>query len=77
MRPITFNRVDFPDPEGPITDMNLPSCIVTFKFSITGITVSPWEYDFEIFSPAQEKWLEVSSVSNFETFQSKKDTLFK
>ena len=26
--------------------------------------------DFEIYSPAQEKWLEVSSVSNFETFQS-------
>ncbi len=26
-------------------------------------------YDFEVFSPAQEKWLEVSSVSNFETFQ--------
>jgi seryl-tRNA synthetase len=27
-------------------------------------------YDFEIFSAAQERWLEVSSVSNFETFQS-------
>ncbi len=27
-------------------------------------------YDFETFSAAQEKWLEVSSVSNFETFQS-------
>ncbi len=27
-------------------------------------------YDFEAFSAAQEKWLEVSSVSNFETFQS-------
>src|ERR1019366_1502173 len=27
-------------------------------------------YDFETFSGAQEKWLEVSSVSNFETFQS-------
>jgi len=26
-------------------------------------------YDFEVFSAAQEKWLEVSSVSNFETFQ--------
>jgi seryl-tRNA synthetase len=26
-------------------------------------------YDFEVFSGAQEKWLEVSSVSNFETFQ--------
>lgn len=27
-------------------------------------------YDFEVWSAAQEKWLEVSSVSNFETFQS-------
>jgi seryl-tRNA synthetase len=26
-------------------------------------------YDFEVWSAAQEKWLEVSSVSNFETFQ--------
>ena len=26
-------------------------------------------YDFEVFSTAQEKWLEVSSVSNFESFQ--------
>ena len=27
-------------------------------------------YDMEVYSAAQEKWLEVSSVSNFETFQS-------
>jgi len=27
-------------------------------------------YDFEVFSAAQDKWLEISSVSNFETFQS-------
>jgi seryl-tRNA synthetase len=27
-------------------------------------------YDFEVFSAAQQKWLEVSSVTNFETFQS-------
>lgn len=27
-------------------------------------------YDFEVWSAAQKKWLEVSSVSNFETFQS-------
>ena len=27
-------------------------------------------YDLEVFSAAQEKWLEVSSVSNFESFQS-------
>ncbi|MGN6340883.1 MAG: serine--tRNA ligase [Ginsengibacter sp.] len=27
-------------------------------------------YDFEVYSAAQQKWLEVSSVSNFESFQS-------
>ena len=26
-------------------------------------------YDFEVFSAAQERWLEVSSVSNFESYQ--------
>ena len=26
-------------------------------------------FDFEVYSAAQEKWLEVSSVSNFETYQ--------
>ena len=26
-------------------------------------------YDFEVYSAAQELWLEVSSVSNFETYQ--------
>lgn len=31
---------------------------------------SAWTYDFEVFSAAQQRWLEVSSVSNFETFQS-------
>jgi seryl-tRNA synthetase len=34
---------------------------MTFASSLT--------YDFEVFSAAQERWLEVSSVSNFETFQ--------
>jgi seryl-tRNA synthetase len=26
-------------------------------------------YDFEVWSAAQQRWLEVSSVSNFETYQ--------
>jgi seryl-tRNA synthetase len=26
-------------------------------------------YDFEVYSAAQKRWLEVSSVSNFETYQ--------
>ncbi len=31
---------------------------------------SAMTYDFEVYSTAQQKWLEISSVSNFETFQS-------
>lgn len=31
---------------------------------------SAMTYDMEVFSAAQQKWLEVSSISNFETFQS-------
>lgn len=35
-------------------------------------------YDFEVYSTAQQRWLEVSSVSNFETFQSNRmKTRFK
>ncbi|MCB0398298.1 MAG: serine--tRNA ligase [Winogradskyella sp.] len=34
---------------------------VTFASALT--------YDFEVFSTAQDRWLEISSVSNFETFQ--------
>lgn len=30
---------------------------------------SAMTYDFEVYSTAQQRWLEVSSVSNFETFQ--------
>ena len=31
---------------------------------------SAMTYDMEVYSSAQQRWLEVSSVSNFETFQS-------
>ncbi len=31
---------------------------------------SAMTYDFEVYSTAQQRWLEISSVSNFETFQS-------
>lgn len=33
---------------------------------------SAYTYDLEVYSAAQEKWLEVSSVSNFESFQAKR-----
>ncbi len=32
-------------------------------------SASAMTYDFEVYSAAQERWLEVSSVSNFETYQ--------
>ena len=57
--------------EGIIKKLELPYRIVTLCGGDLGFT-SALTYDFEIFSPAQEKWLEVSSVSNFETFQSNK-----
>ena len=40
----------------------------TFRFS-SGVLPSALTYDFEVFSTAQDRWLEISSVSNFETFQ--------
>ena len=55
--------------EGIIKKLELPYRIVTLCGGDLGFT-SALTYDFEIFSPAQEKWLEVSSVSNFESFQS-------
>ena len=55
--------------EGIIKKLDLPYRIVTLCGGDLGFT-SALTYDFEIFSLAQEKWLEVSSVSNFETFQS-------
>ena len=42
--------------------LNLCAGDLGFRSSIT--------YDFEVFSKGQEKWLEISSVSNFKTYQS-------
>ena len=55
--------------KGIIENLELPFRIITLCGGDLGFT-SALTYDFEIYSPAQEKWLEVSSVSNFETFQS-------
>ena len=49
--------------------LDLPYRILNLCGGDLGFT-SAITYDFEIFSSAQNKWLEVSSVSNFETFQS-------
>lgn len=48
--------------------LGLPYRILKLCGGDLGFT-SALTYDFEIYSTAQQKWLEVSSVSNFETFQ--------
>lgn len=54
--------------KGLLEDLELPYRILRLCGGDTGFA-SAMTYDFEVFSAAQEKWLEVSSVSNFETFQ--------
>ena len=51
-----------------LRDLKLPFRILRLCGGDLGFT-SALTYDFEVFSTAQNKWLEVSSVSNFETFQ--------
>jgi seryl-tRNA synthetase len=48
--------------------LELPYRILKLCGGDMGFT-SALTYDFEVYSAAQQKWLEVSSVSNFETFQ--------
>lgn len=54
--------------KGILIDLELPFRILRLCGGDMGFT-SALTYDFEVWSAAQEKWLEVSSVSNFETFQ--------
>ena len=51
-----------------LVDLELPFRILRLCGGDMSFT-SAMTYDFEAWSAAQEKWLEVSSVSNFETFQ--------
>lgn len=51
-----------------LTDLELPYRVLRLCGGDTGFAAA-MTYDFEVWSAAQEKWLEVSSVSNFETFQ--------
>lgn len=51
-----------------VTSLNLPYRIVQLCGGDLSFT-SALTYDFEVFASAQKKWLEVSSVSNFESFQ--------
>lgn len=52
-----------------INKLELPYRIVKLCGGDLSFT-SALTFDFEVYSKAQEKWLEVSSVSNFETYQS-------
>ena len=54
--------------EGLLKKLELPYRIVRLCGGDMSFT-SALTYDFEVFSAAQQKWLEVSSVSNFESFQ--------
>lgn len=51
-----------------VQSLNLPYRILKLCGGDMSFT-SALTYDFEVYSAAQDKWLEVSSVSNFETFQ--------
>ena len=55
--------------KGILNELKLPFRILRLCGGDLGFT-SCLTYDFEVYSAAQKKWLEVSSVSNFETFQS-------
>ncbi|HNQ26419.1 MAG TPA: serine--tRNA ligase, partial [Aquaticitalea sp.] len=51
-----------------LNELKLPYRILRLCGGDLGFT-SALTYDFEVFSTAQDRWLEISSVSNFETFQ--------
>ena len=54
--------------EGLLVKLELPYRILRLCGGDMSFT-SALTYDFEVYSAAQKRWLEVSSVSNFETFQ--------
>jgi seryl-tRNA synthetase len=54
--------------KGILQELELPYRILRLCGGDLGFT-SALTYDFEVFSTAQDRWLEISSVSNFETFQ--------
>ena len=54
--------------EGIVQSLGLPYRIVRLCGGDISFT-SALTYDFEVYSAAQQRWLEVSSVSNFESYQ--------
>jgi seryl-tRNA synthetase len=51
-----------------LRELKLPYRVLRLCGGDLGFTAA-LTYDFEVFSTAQERWLEISSVSNFETYQ--------
>ncbi|MDA9353611.1 serine--tRNA ligase [Flavobacteriaceae bacterium] len=51
-----------------LNELKLPYRILRLCGGDTGFTAA-LTFDFEVFSTAQDRWLEISSASNFETFQ--------
>ncbi|MFK7783287.1 serine--tRNA ligase [Psychroserpens sp.] len=51
-----------------LRELKLPYRILRLCGGDTGFPAA-MTYDFEVFSTAQDRWLEISSVSNFETYQ--------
>jgi seryl-tRNA synthetase len=51
-----------------LRELKLPYRILRLCGGDTGFTAA-LTFDFEVFSTAQDRWLEISSASNFETFQ--------
>lgn len=54
--------------KGILRELKLPYRVLRLCGGDTGFTAS-LTFDFELFSTAQGRWLEISSASNFETFQ--------
>ncbi|WP_040279341.1 serine--tRNA ligase [Psychroserpens damuponensis] len=54
--------------KGILKELKLPYRILRLCGGDTGFP-SAMTYDFEVFSTAQDRWLEISSVSNFESYQ--------
>ena len=54
--------------KGILRELKLPYRILRLCGGDTGFPAA-MTYDFELFSTAQDRWLEISSVSNFETYQ--------
>tara|TARA_B100000795_G_C22796511_1_gene439607 strand:+ start:1336 stop:2610 length:1275 start_codon:yes stop_codon:yes gene_type:complete len=54
--------------KGILKELKLPYRVLRLCGGDTGFTAA-LTFDFEVFSTAQDRWLEISSASNFETFQ--------